>query len=329
MSQLNPMILQALAAAQQPTANPPLSQDPTAEARGPHYGNSRVDAMGATGMHPQGGRGNMLPRAMPEDRTPARETGVEEGDPNMQDRPVGSAVDVNDPKSLAAWLGHAPAAPDPNAAAMQHFAAHQQSLPPLSPEQKRQNELRQQQEAGALNTPEGRLDNYENMLSQTDPKAAAEVGMKRLEFSMKQQQQQAEMAMKQQQQQAVMQNKTIEMHSKMYDLNTKGTAGGDAEASQQSEQKASTTGGKTKAADDFKLQLLKSLSPQASVQPTAMTGPAQTMMSRLALHQKATPIKAGMQFAKGQFYKSPGTGRVHQHIGNDADGNPLFTPALA
>ena len=337
MSQINPGILAQLAMAQagQASPNSPLSSDPTAEARNSvHPGHARMDAMGATATHPHAGRGSVMARSLPEDRSPTREnpqTGVEEGDSNVPTEAaheetggVGTTAAAQEGAmkynaGLGDWLKQQPPAQQPAAApqqfSYQNVPGYQQKVAALA---NSSTPVQQTQ------TPESRLDNYENMLSQSDPKAAAELAIKRQELGMKQQQHEADL-----------QTKQLNMNMKMTPMSG-GSAASDAEGAakseQKSEEKAAAKGTAKPSLNDI-VQQLKGGSAQAAPSPavkqTAMAQPAQTMMARLAMHQKAKMITPGTQFAKGEFYKSPGTGRVHQHIGNGPDGEPRFTPALA
>jgi hypothetical protein len=65
-----------------------------------------------------------------------------------------------------------------------------------------------------------------------------------------------------------------------------------------------------------------------SANRVALALPAQTMMDRLRLHSHAIPINEQTRFAMGNLYKSA-KGRVHQMVGTDEQGRPMFSQPLA
>lgn len=172
-------------------------------------------------------------------------------------------------------------------------------------------------------TADQRLDSYEQALPADK---AAELALKRQEFELKRAQQEHESQLKER-----------ESNSKLYPIGGEGSANGDAAARGVTEDKGNQTRQTDKAKTDDKAAssqaLLKMIGGSDTSAPATPAAPAatasaepMTLMSKLLAHRTAVPYAPGMQFQHGQKVRFGD--KVHQVIGADQQGNPLFSQDL-
>lgn len=351
MGQINPQIAALLGAMQQQSAPPPqrLADDPTAISRG------------QTSLHPSGGRGRMfndLVRSSAPKESRAAESESPDHirtDPYQSYEGASAQLDANKPEFQLLEGGRGVASDNLNAAnpftnGFQGLTPGQLTQIPVGQEQR--GMAGPPQETGASS--ESRLDNYEKMLSQTDPAKAADLALKRQEMQMKQAQAEHKADLDR-----------FNANTKAYPIGGAGSADEDAAKQQTSgdnqKAKASLSGfGSPQPTSPPDLlpgspgfignedQGLPTTPPPSddglpSTPPpnlhsqantrnpgkgVAMLSPASKMMDRLHMHKNAEAIASNTNFQHGKLYKSP-HGRVHQMIGQSPGGQPLFSQPLA
>lgn len=324
MSSIDPGILQALATAQSPSVMPPLSEDPTAEASRHMSIHSPMEGSqhpGATGTHPQGGRGTQFGQALA--GTLDRSNTQDDDTPDLQEQKLnlagkwdqgfkpGESTDVVKGTGEGASVtnysaetpqgkvtqgggGGVPAGIDP--AIWQQLTPAQQAQHQAQQSGRSEMEQRQQQ----LNTQKQTASKVSNLLRE-------QKGV----F----------------QQMKVLQNNplpTDEESGRLKDLQQKYDQYDEQIRGAQDEHEKSfgTEGSAAPSAQPQRDRFSPSLRPEA------MMTPAKSMMDRLAMHGRSEAIGPQTAFQHGKLYKSP-TGKVHQVIGTWPDGSPAFSEALA
>jgi hypothetical protein len=152
------------------------------------------------------------------------------------------------------------------------------------------------------------LDAYEQALA---PKDAAEFRLKRMEFESKQAQMEADQ-----------QQKELQQTIKNYQIGGKDTSAGDVQERQASQQKAAE---KTKPETPADAALKKAVDEILGTPSVSSAAPT-SIMGRLMMQRHAEPYAQGMKFKLGQHVNFGG--RIHQVIGSDPQGQPLFSDNL-
>jgi hypothetical protein len=283
-------ILQSLLA---PIANnPPVMSDPDMDAS--LYGSSgRATHYGGGSLLGESIRGHVPPRPAERGatapRVPVRDYygGGDIGQGVML--PLGRAYKEYDPMGLGARVtGNAPT------------DTSQPVQGPVAPNPSGPSSMKM--------THDQTLDAYEQALPAKD---AAEFRLKRMEFESKQ----AQMEANQQQ-------KELQQTIKNYQIGGKGTAVGDVEERQVSQEKAAEKKKPVTPEDEKLKKALDEILGTPSVSSAAPT----SIMGRLMMQRHAEPYAQGMKFKLGQHVNFGG--RIHQVIGSDPQGQPLFSDNL-
>jgi hypothetical protein len=328
MSQFNPQIMQMMLAAQQgqqpPQVQPPLSSD-----------------MSATAMHTGGGRGRTMNDLIRSSSAKGSRAATAEDTDHIRSDPYSSYTNPSEQQADAGkpefqLLGGGRSVASDNLNAANPFT---NGLQGLTPGQLTQIPIGQEQrgpagppQEAASGSSEQRLDNYEKMLSQTDPAKAADLALKRQEMQMKQAQTEHKSDLER-----------FNANVKAFHMaSDKGSADEDA-AKQQvagdaAKAKANVSGfGVAPAAQEnaapgsvgnMGISGEEGLPSTPPPGPVSMGLPASKLMDRLHMHKNAETIASNTKFQHGKFYKAP-NGRIHQMIGSSPDGSPLFSEAKA